>query len=368
MNFGIPKEVRPYEFRVGMTPAAVDALVRAGHQVFVEHDAGAAAGFHDEVYRKVGAQIVYSHHEAYGRADVVVKVARPTSEEYSDFRKGQTIISFLNLAVASPDLLEALQEKKITAIGMETIEKDDGTLPVLLPTSEVAGRMAPVIAGQLLQNIHGGRGILLSGIPGIPPAAVVILGAGILGTNAARAFYNLGAEVTILDKNIQALQRIDTLFQGKVATMLANPFNVAKALSFADVVIGAVAVPGGRAPVLITREHLKTMRKRSVFIDFSIDSGGSAETSRPTTLKSPYFTEENVIHYCVPNVPAMVARTASYAIANSLLPYLLLISEKDVEKAIKEERSLARGVNVFKGKLAHPNVARALGKKPEVEL
>ncbi len=368
MNFGIPKEVRPYEFRVGMTPAAVDALVRAGHQVFVEREAGAGAGFWDEQYRKVGAQIVYSHHEAYGRADVVVKVARPTSEEYKDFRHGQTIISFLNLAVASPDLLEAFKEKEITAIGMETIEKDDGTLPVLLPTSEVAGRMAPVIAGQLLQNIHGGKGILLSGIPGIPPAAVVILGAGILGSNAARAFYNLGAEVTILDKNIQALQRIDTMFQGKVATMLANPYNISKALSFADVVIGAVAVPGGRAPILITREHLKTMRKRAVFIDFSIDSGGCAETSRPTSLKSPYYIEENVIHYCAPNVPAVVARTASYAIANSLLPYLNLISELGVEAAIKNERSLARGVNVYQGKLAHPNVASALGKNVEVEL
>ncbi len=368
MNFGVPKEVRPLEYRVGLTPAAVDALVRAGHQVFVERAAGVSAGFHDRDYQAVGGQIVYSPAEAYGRADVVVKVARPTADEYVHFRHGQAILSFLHLAVASPDLLEALQEYEITAIAYETIQADDGTLPVLLPTSEVAGRMAPIIAGQLLESIEGGRGILLSGIPGTPPAAVVILGAGVLGTNAARAFHGLGAQVTVLDKDMRALQRIDAMFGGQVATMLANPYNIAKAVSFADVLVGAVAVPGERAPILVTRQMVRSMRPRAVIIDFSIDSGGCVETSRPTNHVDPSYIEEGVIHYCVPNVPARVARTASYALSNALLPYLLEIGQRGVAGAVRAIPDLRRGVNVLRGMLAHPGVAAALGREVEVSL
>lgn len=368
MDFGVPKEVRPLEYRVGLTPAAVDALVKAGHQVFVERSAGLSANFRDRDYQAVGAQIVYSPSEAYGRADVVIKVARPTREEYVRFRSGQTILSFLHLAVASPDLLEALQKKGITAIAYETIEADDATLPVLLPTSEVAGRMAPVIAGQLLESVEGGRGILLSGIPGTPPAAVVILGAGVLGTNAARAFHGLGAEVTVLDQDMRALQRIDALFAGHVATMVANPYNIAKAVSFADVLVGAVAVPGERAPILVTRAMVRSMRSRAVIIDFSIDSGGCVETSRPTNHVNPSYIEEGVIHYCVPNVPARVARTASYALANAVLPYLLEIGKRGVSGALRAIPELRRGVNVLRGRLAHPRVAAALGRRAEVSL
>ncbi|NOX38260.1 MAG: alanine dehydrogenase [Calditrichaeota bacterium] len=368
MNFGVPKEVRPFEFRVGMTPAAADAVIRAGHQVYIEKGAGDGAGFHDQDYLDVGAHIVYSAHEAYGRADVVVKVSRPTEDEYRYFIKGQTIMSFLNLSVASPDLLEALKANQITAIAYETIQSDNGTLPVLLPTSEVAGRMAPIIAGRLMESLAGGRGILLSGIPGIPPAQVVILGAGVLGTNAARAFHNIGAEVTVLDKNMNALQRIDNMFNGKVSTMLANPFNIAKAVSFADVLVGAVAIPGQRAPILVNREMVKSMRKRAVIIDFSIDNGGCVETSRPTNLKYPSFIEEGIIHYCAPNVPALVARTASYALSNALLPFLLHIGQQGIPEALKTSPDLARGVNLLKGKLAHPGVAAALNKRVEVTL
>ncbi|MDQ7030945.1 MAG: NAD-binding protein [Ardenticatenia bacterium] len=248
MNIGVPKEVRPFEFRVGLTPPAVDALVRAGHTVFVERGAGRGAGFPDTAYEAVGARVVYTHEEAYGRAEVVVKVARPTAEEYGHFRQGQVILSFLHLAVASPDLLAALQEHQVTAIAYETMQTPDGTLPVLHPTSVVAGRMAPLIAGQLLETMGGGRGILLSGIPGVPPAAVVVLGGGVVGTNAACAFHGLGAQVTVLDRDIRALQRLDTLFKGHIATMMATPYNVAKAVAFADVLVGAVAVPGERAP------------------------------------------------------------------------------------------------------------------------
>lgn len=366
MDFGVPRELRPREYRVGLTPAAVDALVKAGHQVFVERSAGSGAGFKESDYETTGANIVYSAAEAYGRAEVVVKVARPTQDEYEHFRSGQTILSFLHLAVASPDLLEALQANDLTAIAYETIQDDEDRLPVLFSTSEVAGRMAPIVAGQLLESVEGGRGILLSGIPGTPPAAVVILGAGVLGTNAARAFYGLGAELTVLDKDLGALQRVDAMFNGRVATMIANPYNVAKAVAFADVLVGAVAMPGQRAPILVTREMVRTMRPRAVILDFAIDSGGCVETSRPTNHVNPSYIEEGIIHYCVPNVPARVARTASYALANAVLPYLLEIGKQGVAGAIASIPELKRGTNVLDGRLAHPAVASALGRQVEV--
>ncbi|RMG67364.1 MAG: alanine dehydrogenase [Calditrichaeota bacterium] len=368
MIFGVPKEVRPFEYRVGLTPATVDNLVRAGHQVYVEKSAGLNAGFRDRDYEAVGAKILYNASETWGRSDVIVKVARPTEEEYVRFRKGQTLLSFLHLAVASSDLLEALRENEITAIAYETIETGDGRTPVLLTTSEVAGRLAPIIAGQLLESSSGGRGILLSGIPGAPPAAVVVIGAGVLGSNAARAFYSLGAEVTVLDQSIAALQRIDTLFHGHVATMVANPYNIAKAVSFADVLVCAVAVPGGRAPILVTRTMLQSMRPRAVIIDFSINSGGCVETSRPTTLATPSYMEEGIIHYCVPNAPAMVSRTASYALSNSVLPYLLAIGQHGIPTVFEVVPELRRGVNLLDGKLTHPGVANALGVDVELTL
>jgi alanine dehydrogenase len=368
MNFGVPKEVRPYEFRVGLTPAAADALIRAGHEVYIERSAGRDAGFHDNDYEKVGAKIVYSASEAYGRVDVVVKVTRATDTEYMHFRPGQTIFSFMHLAVASPDLMESLKENEITGIAYETIEKDGGILPVLLPTSELAGGLAPIIAGQLMQSINGGKGILLNGIPGTPPAAVVILGAGVLGTFAARAFSRLGAQVTILDKELKALQRIDNMFGGRISTMISNPFNLTKAVSFADVVVCCAAVPGQRAPILITRSMVQMMSSRSVLIDFAIDNGGCAETSHPTNLVHPTFVKEGIIHYCVPNVPTLVARTASYALSNAHLPYLLEIGKNSVEEAIKNIPALRAGANVYQGKLAHPKIAEELSRKVEVNL
>ncbi|MFZ1752746.1 MAG: alanine dehydrogenase [Caldilineaceae bacterium] len=362
MNFGVPRELRPREYRVGLTPAAVDALVKAGHQVFVEREAGNGAGFDDESYQQVGGQIVYTASEAYRRAEIVVKVARPTNEEYTHFRTGQTLLSFLQLAVASPDLLEILQEREITAIGYDTIQTDEGRLPVLLPTSEVAGRMAPIIAGQMLQSAGGGRGILLSGIPGVAPATVVIIGAGMVGRNAASAFYGLGADITILDKDLHALQEVERYFHGRVATLIATPYNLAKVVAFADVLVGASSVAGERAPILVTREMVKTMRPRTAIIDFAIDSGGCVETSRPTNHVNPTFVEEEVIHYCVPNVPALVGRTASYALANAVLPYLLRIGEQGLDGALKGCAELRRGVNTRDGRLVHPAIAAVLGK------
>jgi alanine dehydrogenase len=365
MNFGVPKEVRSREYRVGLTPAAVDALVKAGHQVYLEREAGLGAGFEDEAYRAVGGQIVYSAKEAYKRADVVVKVARPTAQEYDHFRTGQTLFSFLQLSVASPDLHQAFADWEITAIGYETIRTEQGRLPVLHPTSQVTGRLAPIIAGQLLESLGGGLGILLSGIPGVPPAAVVILGAGILGMNAARAFHGLGAEITVIDKDIHALQRMEHSFDGHISTMIANPFNLAKATSFADVLVGAAAVTGERAPILVTRQMVRGMRPKAVILDFAIDSGGCVETSHPTTHVNPSYVEEGVIHYCVPNVPALVSRTASYGLANVMLPYLLHMGEVGVQMALEQVTELRLGVNTLQGRLVHPAIAAALGREVE---
>ncbi len=356
MDLGVPREVRPDEQRVGLTPPGADALVRAGHRVFVEQGAGRGAGFHDREYAQVGAIIVYSVEEVWRRAEVVVKVSRPTTEEYASFH-GQTLLAFLHHTVASPDLLVALRQHEMTAIAAEMIEAEDDTFPVLHPTSEVAGRMAPIIAGALLESAPpglpaehlGGRGILLSGVPGVPPANVVILGAGVVGTNAARAFLGVGAQVTVLDRDAGRLRSLDGACRGRAVTMLATPYNVEKATAFADVLIGAVYVPGQHAPVLVTRAMVRAMRARAVIIDLSIDQGGCVETSRPTTHRDPVFVDEGVIHYCVPNVPARVARTASHAWANAVLPYLLLIGESGVDEALRRSFALRQGLVVRQG-------------------
>lgn len=371
MEFGVPREVRDLEKRVGLTPAGVLALVQAGHTVYVEKDGGTGAGFSDENYRQAGAQVVYSAAEVYGRSDIVVKVTRPTAQEHRLFRPGQTIFSFLHLPVASPDLLQALVEREITAIAYEMIEEDDGVRPVSVPTSEVAGRMTPLIAGRLLQshmNLPGqrGLGILLSGIPGVPGAVVVIVGAGVLGLNAVRAFVGAGAEVTVLDIDVRRLQHVDEQFDSRVTTMFSNKFNLRRVTEFADVLVGAVSAPSSRAPMVVTRNMVRRMRPGSVIIDFSIDQGGCVETSRPTTLRDPAYVAEGVIHHCVPNMTSAFARTTSYAITNAALPYLLAIGEFGILDALKQQRALARGVNLYQGNLAHPTVAAALGHEATV--
>ncbi len=368
MEFGVPVEVRDLEHRVGLTPAGVLTLTQAGHKVYIEQKAGAFAGFNDEDYRHAGAQIVYSAEEAYGRADVVVKVTRPIHGEHRYFRYGQTILSFLHLAVSSPDLLDALAERKITAIAYELIQKENGCLPVLVPMSEAAGRLAPVVAGQLLTTPRGGRGTLLSGLAGVPAAAVVILGGGVLGFSAARAFWGFGAQVTVIDKEMRSLRRIEEFFDGKVNTVLYNEYNLKRAVAFADVLVGAVQVPGQRAPILVTREMVHSMRPRSVIIDFSIDSGGCVETSRPTTIRDQTFVEEGVIHFCVPNLTAIAARTVSYALANAALPYLLTIGSAGIESAIKTHPALRNGTVLYNGQLSNEITAAALGKSVQIEL
>ncbi len=368
MEFGIPKEVRDLESRVGLTPAGVASLVRHGHTVYVEQNAGEAAGFSDDTYRTSGAQVVYSPMEVYGRADAVIKVTRPTAAEHDYFRSGQMLIAFLHLAVASSDFLDALRQSEITAIACEMIERPGGERPILVPMSEVAGRLAPFVAGQLLMSNNGGRGTLLSGIPGVPRGSVAIIGGGVLGANAARAFLNAGAQVVVLDSDIHRLQYLDTLLNGRVTTMLSTNYNLERVTEFADVVVGAVLTPGRRAPLVITREMIRNMRPGAVFMDFSIDQGGCSETSRPTTLRDQTYVVDGVIHHCVPNLTAAVARTTSYGLTNSLIPYLLELGAHGIQGALARMPYLATGVNVYQGKLADSEIAHALGKETEITL
>ncbi len=354
MDISIPKERRPFEYRVGLTPAGVELLVRSGHRVFVEREAGMGAGFSDEDYRRAGAILVYSGEEAFKRARLIVKVARPTEEEVAWLHEGQIVMGFMHLASARRSRLQALLETKATVIAYETIQREDGTLPVLMPISEIAGRMVAQVAARLLQNDSGGNGVLLGGVPGVPPAEVVILGAGVVGRNAARAFLGLGASVYMLDKDLAQLQAVDELFGGRVVTMLSHEFNVRKMTRFADVLVGAVLVPGARAPIVVTREMVRAMRPRSVIIDVSIDQGGCVETSRPTIHSAPTFVEEGVLHYCVPNITGVVARTATHALNNAVWPFIQQIADEGLEAALMANTALRHGVNVHGGRLTHP--------------
>jgi alanine dehydrogenase len=351
MNICIPKERRPYEFRVGLSPMGVEMLIQHGHTVFIEHDAGMGAGFPDKEYDRVGAKIAYSADEIYGRAQLLLKIARPLDDELDMLQPGTTIAGFLHLASAHQNKIDALLKDKITAIAYEQIEEKDGSLPVLRPFSQIGGAMAAEVASRLMQSDHGGRGVLLGGLPGVPPAEVVIVGAGTSGTYAARAFKGLGAHVTILDKDINALQRISQ-YETNITTVLSTPRNISRACEYADVLVGAVLVPGARSPIVITRDMVKKMRHRSVFIDISIDQGGCSETSRPTTHDQPSYVEENVIHYCVPNMPGVVARTATYGFVNAAIEYILEIANLGVDKAI-ENPVIEAGVNTYKGELRH---------------
>jgi alanine dehydrogenase len=359
MNIGIPRERRELELRVGLTPYGVDLLTRAGHVCYVEKEAGLEAGFTDYHYEKAGGRIVYSGEEVYGRADLVLKVGRPTDEELDWLREEQIVAGFLHLAAARHRKVDVLLEKRITAIAYETIERDDGSLPVLRTMSEVAGRMAPQLAATLLQSNHGGRGVLLSGVPGVPPARVAIVGAGVLGTNAARTFLGLGADVFILDRSLDRLLEVDQEFNGRITTMVAYPFNIARVARFAEVLVGAVLMPGARAPVIVTREMVRSMKRGAVILDFSIDQGGCVETSRPTTLRDPIYTEEGVVHFCVPNVPGVVPRTATHAFNNAVWPYLRRVAEVGLNRAMEEMPGLARGIATRDGKVVNDTLAAA---------
>jgi alanine dehydrogenase len=352
MNIGIPRERRPFEFRVGLSPAGVEILTQQGHQVYVEHEAGIGAGFDDREFEQAGARVVYSPEEVFVRGDLLLKVARPTKEELGWLRPGTSMLGLLHLASSREDKVETLLEKRITSIAYEQIETANGELPVLRPFSQIGGKMAASIAARLLQNNWGGKGILPGGIPGVPPAEVVIIGGGVVGMYATEGFTGLGAHVTIMDKDVNALQRIYERFPN-VVTMMSTKRNIEKTTSYADVVVGAVLVTGERTPTLITREMMRAMKPRSVFIDISIDQGGCAETSRPTMHDQPTYVEEGVIHYCVPNMPGVVARTATHAFVNAAMPYIEEITNKGVANAMAENEAIAKAVNTHNGELVH---------------
>ena len=315
MNIGIPKERRPFEFRVGLSPAGIEILTQAGHKVFVEHEAGVGAGFSDEEYEKAGARLAYSTEEAFGRADLLLKVARPLKEEMEWLRPGSILAGFLHLSSARQDKVDILLENKITSIAYEQIKAPDGTLPVLRPVSQIGGAMAAQIAARLLQNNWGGKGILMGGVPGVPPAEAIVLGAGVVGTYATQMFLGMGAHVTVLDHNLNSLQRIWDRFPN-IVTKLSTRRNIERSVAYADVVVGAVLASGQRAPILVTREMVRSMKPRSVIMDVSIDEGGCIETSRPTSHEHPVYIEEGILHYCVPNMTGAVARTATHAFVN----------------------------------------------------
>jgi alanine dehydrogenase len=358
MNIGVPRERRQDESRVGLTPAGVELLAADGHRCYVEQGAGLGAGFSDDDYARAHGQIVYSGEEAYGRADLVLKVTRPTAEELDWLRPEQAVLAFWHLASASADNLDALQRKKITAIAYEAIQSDDGALPVLRPMSQIAGRMVAHVAASLLQNDHGGKGILLEGVPGVPPAQVVILGAGTVGTNALRAFLGLGASVYVLDHNLARLERLAE-FDRRAITMVSHAFNVRKVTAFADVLVGAVLAPGRRTPVLVTRDMVAAMRPRSVILDVDIDQGGCIETARPTTHRSPTYVAENVIHYCVPNMSGVLGRTATHALNNAAWPYVQELAGAGIDAALARVPALARGTVTHGGRIsAHAEAIR----------
>ncbi len=351
MNVGITRERRPFEYRVGLPPAGVHMFVQQDHKVYVEHGAGEGAGFTDGDYTQSGAQITYSAEEVYGRADLLLKFSRPLLGEIELMRPGLALAGFLHLAASRQEKVDLMLARKLSAIAYEQIEDASGYRPVLAPLSQIGGYMAVQIAARLMQNDLGGRGILLGGIAGVPPAEVVIVGGGTVGRTAAPALSRAGAHVTILDIDLRQLQALNDLMPGTFVTMLSTPHNLARACAFADVVIGAVLVPGERAPIVITREMVSRMKPRSLIIDMSIDQGGCVETSRPTTHDSPTFVAEGVVHYCVPNMSGVLGRTATHALFNGAYPFLEAIASKGLKAAIESSPALERGLSIYEGEI-----------------
>lgn len=352
MIIGIPKERRSFEYRVGLTPSGVQLLRKSGHTIYIEHDAGLGAGFSDQDYEAAGGRIAYAPHEVFGRSDLLLKVARPMLEEIEWLRPGAALAGLLHLGSARKDKIDALLDNRITAIAYEQIKTEEGVHPVLGALSQIGGRLAAQIGARLLQNNSGGKGILLGGIAGVPPAEVVIIGAGTAGMNAAKGFLGMGAHVTLLDLDVRALQRaFETL--PNVTTVLSTPISIARSCTYADILVGAIRTPGERPPVIITREMLRTMKPRSVVMDISIDEGGCIETSRPTTHEHAYYLEEGIVHYCVPNIPSVVARTSTYAFTNAAFTYILEMANKGVDAAILDNTALEYAVCTHNGALRH---------------
>jgi alanine dehydrogenase len=359
MKIGVPKEIKAEETRVAITPSGVSALVAHGHDVYIEQQAGHGSSIPDDLYRTAGARILPSANAVWEQADMILKVKEPLPAEYDLLRPGLIVFTYLHLA-AEEQLTHFLRKKHVTAIGYETIQLDDKTLPLLAPMSEVAGRLAIQVGAWCLQAQNGGRGVLLSGASGVKPAYVVILGAGIAGASACQVAVGVGARVSILDVNPARLRYVHDILGGHVTTVMSNRANIEEEVTAADLVISSVLVPGARTPKLLTRALFQGMKPGAAFVDISIDQGGSAETSRPTAHHDPIYRDESVVHYCVTNMPAIVPHTSTYALTNVTLSYALELADKGL-RALRENPALGRGLNTYQGQVTHPGVAAAFG-------
>lgn len=360
MDIGIPREVKDNEYRVAATPEGVRELVRAGHRVVVETSAGVGSAITDEQYDVAGAEIVGGADAVFATAEMIVKVKEPQPEEYERFRSGQVLFTYLHLA-ADEQLTRFLAERHVTSVGYETVQTDDGRLPLLAPMSEIAGRMAPQEGATCLERPRGGRGVLMGGASGVAPARVVVLGAGMAGANAAQIAAGMEAEVTVVDRNVDRLREIDRVWHGRIQTVMSSALAVERLVLDADLVVGAVLVPGAKAPQLVTAETVSAMQPGSVLVDISIDQGGCFETSHVTTHSDPTFVVDGVVHYCVGNMPGAVPRTSTYALTNVTLPYVVAIADHGLDEAVRADPALALGVNVFGGAITNDGVAAAHG-------
>lgn len=358
MIIGVTKEIKTEEFRVGLTPVGARELAESGHAVVVETGAGAGSGFADDEYRRAGAEIS-GRETVFARADLIVKVKEPVPPEYPLLREGVAIFTYLHLA-PNPELTKLLLSKKITGLAYETLEQG-GRLPLLAPMSEIAGRMAPLMAAYYLQKFKGGSGVLPTGVSGVRPGKIVVLGAGVVGTNAARVGIGLGMETVVINKDTAGLTRIDEIFKGRVRTLPMSAHTLEVEIADANIVIGAVLVPGGRTPVLITRRMLATMKRGSVIVDVSIDQGGCVETSRPTTHDDPVYIVDGIVHYCVANMPGAYPRTSTLALTNATLPYIKTIAELGIERAVQTDPVIRSALNTYDGRIAHKALAESLG-------
>jgi alanine dehydrogenase len=353
---GLPKEIKDNEYRVGLTPAGVRALTDANHKVIVEKSAGEGSGFEDSLYQKAGGQIINSAEDVWARAEMIVKVKEPIAPEYPRMREGQLLFTYLHLA-PDKELTDQLIKRKVTGIAYETITDRRGGLPLLTPMSEVAGRMAIQVGAHYLEKMAGGRGILLGGVPGVPAARVVILGGGVVGTNAAKIAVGMGSHVTMIDNNLDRLRELDDIFLSKISTLASSAYMIHDAISQADLIVGAVLVPGASAPRLVTRNMLKDVPNGAVIVDVAVDQGGCIETTHPTTHSNPTYYVEGVLHYCVANMPGAVPRTSTFALTNATLPYTLKLANKGFFEAIRSDAGLKAGVNTYAGHCTYEGVS-----------
>ena len=360
MLIGCPTEIKNHEYRVGVAPSGVKSFTENGHKVVIPEGAGLGSGITDAEFVAAGAEIVPTREEVFGRAEMIIKVKEPQADEIPLLREGQILYTYLHLAPA-PELTRGLLDRKVVGIAYETIQLPDLSLPLLTPMSEIAGRMSIQAGARCLEKEVGGRGVLLGGVPGVEQGRVVIIGCGIVGRNAAKVALGMGADVTILDLSLDRLRYIDDLFGGRIKTLHSNRYVLFQALRSADLVIGAILIPGAKASKLITRDMLKDMKDGSVLVDVAVDQGGCAETTKATTHSDPTYVVDGVIHYCVANMPGAVARTSTYALTNATLPYALRIATQGVKKAVEGDAALAKGVNVMNGDVTHPAVAESLG-------